>query len=203
MPTVQLPYEFPAPMRTSRLVLRPMTDSDVDDVHAYQSLADVCRYLPFEPRTHEQVADKVTTYSNALVLAGDGDFWELAVEMLGNPGHVIGDIYFAIRDLANATCEIGWTVHPEHSGSGYMTEAASAVLDIAFTTVRLHRAVAKIDRRNHTSAALCERLGMRSEAHFVEDLWLKGAWRDTAIYAIIEREWGSRLSRVGRVATIT
>mgnify|MGYP003293019980 CR=1 FL=1 len=37
--------------------------------------------------------------------------------------------------------------------------------------------------------ALCRRLGMREEAYLVEDLWFKGAWGDTAIYAILDREW--------------
>jgi len=192
MPSVRLPYELSGPVRTARLVLRAMTGSDVDDIHAYQSRADVCRYLPFEPRSRHEVAEKITKYSTALALAGDGDFWQLAIERASDPGHVIGDIYFTIKDTTNATCEIGWTLHPDHTGSGYMTEAAHAVLDIAFNELRLHRATAVLDPRNHASAALCRRLGMREEAHFLEDLWFKGAWGDTAIYAILDREWAAR-----------
>jgi RimJ/RimL family protein N-acetyltransferase len=33
---------------------------------------------------------------------------------------------------------------------------------------------------------------MRLEALCVEDAWFKGAWADTAIYAILEREWAAR-----------
>jgi hypothetical protein len=40
MPSVRLPYRFPAPVRTARLVLRAMIDDDVDDIHAYQSRPD-------------------------------------------------------------------------------------------------------------------------------------------------------------------
>jgi hypothetical protein len=47
MPDVRLPHELSAPLRTARLALRTMTGDDVDDIHAYQSRADVCRYLPF------------------------------------------------------------------------------------------------------------------------------------------------------------
>jgi RimJ/RimL family protein N-acetyltransferase len=191
MPTVHLPYEFLAPVRTARLVLRAMTDEDTDDVHTYQSRPDVCRYLPFEPRTRDEVSEKVAKYSAALVLSGDGDFWQLAIERLDGPGRVIGDLYFTIKDAANATCEIGWTLHPDHTGSGYMTEAARAVLRIAFNDLGMHRASAVLDARNHASAAVCARLGMREEAHFVEDLWFKGAWGDTSIYAILDREWAA------------
>jgi RimJ/RimL family protein N-acetyltransferase len=170
-------------------VLRAMTDDDVDAVHAYQSRADVCRYLPFEPRTRDEVAEKVAKYSTALALNGDGDFWQLAIERAAEPGRVIGDLYFTIKSAANATGEIGWTVHPDFAGHGYMTEAAGALLGIAFGTLGLHRVFAQLDPRNDASIALCRRLGMRAEAYFVEDLWFKGDWGDTAVYAILDREW--------------
>jgi RimJ/RimL family protein N-acetyltransferase len=191
MPDVRLPYDFAGPLRTERLLLRAMTPGDVDDVHAYQSREDVCRYLTFEPRTRDEVAEKVASYSTALALRGAGDYWQLAIERRGLPGRVIGDVYFTIKSTANATGEIGWTLHPDFSQRGYMTEAARAVLDIAFGSLGLHRVRAELDPRNHSSVALCKRLGMREEAHFVEDLWFKGAWGDTGIYAILDREWNA------------
>ena len=189
MPDVHLPYDFAGPLRTERLLLRTMTVADVDDIHVYQSREDVCRYLPFEPRTRDQVVEKVTQFSTAVTLRADNDYWQLAIEEAAGPGRVIGDVYFTIKSVANATGEIGWTLHPDFAGRGYMTEGASAVLDIAFEPIGLHRVFANLDPRNDASAALCERLGMRREAHFVEDLWFKGDWADTAIYAILDREW--------------
>jgi RimJ/RimL family protein N-acetyltransferase len=66
------------------------------------------------------------------------------------------------------------------------------VLEIAFNDLGLHRVRAVLDPRNDASVALCKGLGMREEAYFVEDLWFKGAWGDTAIYAILDREWAAR-----------
>ena len=187
---MRLPYEFASPLRTSRLVLRTMTGNDVDDIHAYQSRADVCRYMSYEPRTRAEVAEKLEKYSTALVLAGDGDFWQLAIERSGHPGRVIGDVYFTIKSVANGAGEIGWTLHPDFTGAGYMTEAAGAILRIAFADLGLHRVSAELDPRNEASADLCKRLGMRQEAYFVEDLWFKGEWGDTVIFAMLDREWG-------------
>jgi RimJ/RimL family protein N-acetyltransferase len=192
-----LPYELTAPLRTERLLLRTMTGADVDDIHDYQSRADVCRYLTFEPRSREEVSERVAKYATAVTLNGDGDYWQLAVERASEPGRVIGDVYFTIKSVANATGEIGWTLHPDFRGHGYMTEAASAVLEIAFTELRLHRVTAELDPRNDGSVALCRRLGLREEAHFVEDLWFKGGWGDTGIYAILDREWAARPARGG------
>src|SRR3954447_26022792 len=112
MPAVGLPYRFPGPLRTQRLSVRAMVAGDVDDVHAYQSRDDVCRYLPYAPRTRDEVAEKLAAWGSALTLAGDGDAWQLAIERLGAPGRVIGDVYFSVRSAADAAGEIGCVLDP-------------------------------------------------------------------------------------------
>ena len=48
------------PIETDRLLLRPLDPAgDVAAIHAYQSLPEVCRYIPFEPRTREQIAERL------------------------------------------------------------------------------------------------------------------------------------------------
>jgi RimJ/RimL family protein N-acetyltransferase len=55
----------------------------------------------------------------------------------------------------------------------------------------LHRVMAELDARNTASAAVCTRLGMREEAHFVEDYRTKGEWADTSNWAVLDREWAA------------
>ena len=187
-----LPFEFSAPVPTDRLVLRLMTGADVDDIHLYQSREDVCRYLLFEPRSRDEVEKQVARHAVATTLEKDGDYWQLAIELPATgttPARVIGDIYFTIANLENSKAEIGWSLHPDFAGRGYASEAANAVLRIAFQTLRLHRVVAELDPRNDASVALCKRLGMREEAFFVKDLWFRGDWADTGMYAILRDEW--------------
>jgi RimJ/RimL family protein N-acetyltransferase len=187
-----LPYVFSEPVTTERLTLRLMTAADTDDVFSYQSREDVCRYLLFEPRTREEVAERVAKNAVATTLERDGDYLQLALELPGGqdgPARVIGDSYFTIASLENSRGEIGWALHPDFAGKGYAAEAARAVLGIAFGLVRLHRVYAELDPRNDASVALCKRLGMREEAFFVKDLWFKGDWADSGIYAILREEW--------------
>jgi RimJ/RimL family protein N-acetyltransferase len=196
-PSLRLPYEFTEPLRTARLLIRTMALADVDDIHAYQSREDVCRYLPYLPRTRDEVVEKVTKFSAATAITAEDDFWQLAIERLDEPGRVIGDVYFSLRSTANASGEVGWTLHPSYEGQGFMTEAAGAIVEIAFAGIGLHRVIARIDPRNAASAALCRRLGMREEARFIEDIWFKGEWGDTTIFAVLDREWEA-LSRRGQ-----
>jgi RimJ/RimL family protein N-acetyltransferase len=138
------------------------------------------------------VAEKIAQYALATTLEKDGDYWQLAVELPltdGTPSRVIGDIYFTIASLVNSKGEIGWSFHPDFQGKGYASEAANAVLDLAFRVIRLHRVVAELDPRNDASVALCKRLGMREEAFFVKDLLFRGEWADTGMYAILREEW--------------
>lgn len=104
-------------------------------------------------------------------------------------GQVIGDVTMKFGPLINHQGEIGWIVHPDHSGQGYATEAARAFIATAFGEWSLHRIFAQLDPRNTASARLCERLGMRKEAHLREESWFKGGWGDLSIYGILAREW--------------
>jgi RimJ/RimL family protein N-acetyltransferase len=190
--SVRLPFTLTQPLRTRRLVLRLMSPADVDAIHDYQRRADVCRYLLFEPRTRDEVVEKVAKHARADTLAADGDYFQLALQLADGgefDGRLIGDSYFTIASTEHARAEIGWTMHPDFTGRGYATEAARAVLDLAFSTLGVHRVYAELDVRNDASIAVCRRLGMREEGHFVEDMMFKGEWADTGYYAILAPEW--------------
>lgn len=193
---MSLPFSFTAPIRTERLVIRPMTPGDADDVHAYQSREDVCRYLLHDPRSRDEVAEWVQKCAVATELAKDQDWIQPAIELTMADGsrRVIGNLYLNIVSLESLGAEIGWTLHPDFFGKGYAAEGASALLDQAFGAIGLHRVRAELDPRNDASIALCLRLGMREEAHFVQDLRFKGEWADTGIYAILEDEWHAQRS---------
>jgi len=189
-----LPWRFDEPIRTERLTLRLMTAADVDDVHAYQSRDDVCRYLLHAPRTRAEVTEWVAKYAAATELAKDGDWIEPAIDLAMPDGtrRVIGHMYLNLASVENLGAEIGWTLHPDFFGHGYASEAAVAILELAFGRLGLHRVRAELDPRNDASIALCRRLGMREEAHFVQDLFFKGEWADTGVYAILDHEWAAR-----------
>jgi aminoglycoside 6'-N-acetyltransferase len=116
----------------------------------------------------------------------DGGKYVLAIDL---DGSVIGDLTMMFASEQDSQGEVGWIVHPDASGHGYATEAARGFISVAFREWKLHRVCAKLDPRNESSARLCDRLGMRKEAHLREESWFKGEWGDLAIYAILESEW--------------
>ena len=101
----------------------------------------------------------------------------------------------AIRDflrkeaLGASQAEVGWILHPDVHGRGVGSEAAREMLRVGFEHYGFHRIYAELDARNGPSARLAERLGMRREAHRIQDFWSQGEWTDSYQYAILATEW--------------
>jgi len=174
------------PRRTERLVLRPFRHGDEAGVLAYRSRDDVVRYMPADPLQPAGADAFIAERLAATRIAASDEKIVLAVE---HDGRVIGDLLIKAGQLADRQAEIGWAFNPRFHGRGLATEAARELLVMAFGELGMHRAWAQLDPRNTASARLCERLGMRREAYFREDLWFKGEWGDTAIYAVLAAEW--------------
>jgi RimJ/RimL family protein N-acetyltransferase len=174
------------PRRTDRLVLRPLRPGDEQDLLAYRSRADVCRYIPSEPLTEATATDFITERMELTRITKDADRLILAVELAGQ---VIGDLLVRGGAAQDRQTEIGWVLSPDFQGHGYATEAAQELIRLSFTDLDMHRVWAQLDPRNTASAKLCERIGMLQEAHLRESMWFKGEWSDTVIYGILRSEW--------------
>ena len=181
------------PLETERLVLRPFTVEDHDDAYAYHSRQDVVRYLYWEAPGVVEFREVLHRKMARTALLREGDGLNLAV-VPRDVGRVIGDVALSWRSAEHRQGEVGFVFHPDFQGRGYATEAARAMLRLGFGGAGLHRIVGRLDGRNTASAAVLERLGMRREAHLVENEFVKGEWTDEVVYALLDREWAASAS---------
>jgi RimJ/RimL family protein N-acetyltransferase len=84
---------------------------------------------------------------------------------------------------------LGYSLARPHWGQGYATEASVALVRLGFESLGMHRISATTDVRNVASWRIMEKLGMRREAHLREHVRQRGQWRDSFLYAILERDW--------------
>lgn len=181
------------PIRTDRLLLRGYRASDLDQLYDLQSRPDVTRYLPYGVRDRTEVAQALEKKIAAAVLHRAGGQLTLAVELPGS-GQLIGDVILFWHSQEQRQGEIGYVFHPDHGGHGYATEAARVMLRLGFAGLGLHRITGRLDARNTASARVLERLGMRREAHFRENEFVKDEWADEVVYAMLEDEWRAAVS---------
>ncbi len=177
------------PILTERLLLRPFALTDLAGLHDIASRPDVTRFVPWEPRDEQTVREVLERRVD-----GSQEGVSIAVVPRAATETLIGDISLFPFAPEHGTAEFGFIFHPDHHGRGLATEACAAVLEIAFERLDLHRMVGRCDVRNTASVRLMERLGMRREAHLIENEFLKGEWTDEFDYAILAREWRLRRS---------
>ena len=179
------------PLHTSRLLLRPFRASDAEAFSAYRSDPLVARFQGWDVPYGVDKAVAFIADSPSPEPPLPGEWYQIAVELKAGAA-LIGDCAFAIRVNDPRQAEIGYTFARRYHGQGYATEAVTRLLDYLFGEARLHRVVAFTDVENAASIRLLERIGMRREGHFVENVWLKGTWGSEYQYGLLAREWAGR-----------
>lgn len=182
------------PIRTARLELRPFSEGDLDDFVAMYSFEEVMRYIYGDVLDEETGREKLAKKCGQSAIQAEGDVLSLAI-VLPETGRVIGDIVLKYVSSDHSQGEVGFIVHPDAQGHGYAPEATETLLRLGFEELGLHRICGRCDLRNDASAAVMRKLGMRQEAHFVENEFFKGEWGDELVYAILASEW--RAARSG------
>jgi RimJ/RimL family protein N-acetyltransferase len=184
-------FEPEYPVRTERLALRPYAVTDVDALYAYQRLPEVHRYLYTEPRSRPELEDLVARRAGMSALTEAGQALTLVAD-LAETGELVGDCVLFWHSEEHQHGEVGYIINPAYAGRGLATEVAGALLRLGFDGLGLHRITGRLDARNTASARVLERAGLRREAHFVENEFVKGEWTDELVYAILRSEWGAR-----------
>jgi RimJ/RimL family protein N-acetyltransferase len=177
---------------TGRLLIRPLTPDDLAARHAIRGREDVVRYLYQQPSTLDEERERLAQHIAGVRFAVTGDALSFAIE---HDGTMVGDCVLMLPSAEHHQGEIGFTVHPDHQGRGYATEAARALLELGFAGFGLHRIAGRVEARNTPSATVLERVGMRREAHLVENELVKGEWQSELVYAILAREWSQSQPR--------
>lgn len=179
------------PIVRGRITLRAFSLGDLVAFTDLHTRPDVARYLYWEPRTPEE--SRAALLRRIDEMAGDPALGGLSLAVTRTADDaLLGEVVLRIVAPAHRGGELGFIFHPDHSGRGYAIEAARVVLGVAFGEFGLHRVTGSCDARNVASARLMERLGMRREAHFRSNEYVKDEWCDELVYAILREEWAVR-----------
>lgn len=160
-------------LQTKRLLLRPLTDEDLDLAIALCTSPDVMRYAG-GVLTEEKVIQEMANFVKRCA-GGCIGIWcvtEIATgEKLGdaillplpineddtNWGLVVGD------ELPEAEIEVGYLFKKSAWGKGYATEACSRLLKFAFEETPLQEIVAVTDPGNAASQHVLKKCGLQDE----------------------------------------
>lgn len=175
----------PVTLRTDRLVLSVPESADADDVVAYANDPDVIASTPVPvPYGHAEAHHWLT----AVVRPGwtAGTRYEFGIRRADDL-RLLGTI--GLFGFLDGAAEIGYAVHPDGRGQGFVTEAARAVLDWAFAPTPQGLGFVRVQWRaiatNTASTAVAQRLGLRYEGRLRSGVFHRGQRHDQLIAAVL------------------
>jgi len=178
-------------LETKRLTLREFEESDAEACNEYERQPHVVRYQSFPTRTLDESLDYIKD-SMASARESPRSIYDLAVVLReggAEGGRLVGRCGLKVTSREDREGALWYILHPEYWGRGLIVEAARALLAFGFEELALHRVIVDSEPANTASIRVAEKLGMRREAHFVENAWVKGVWTDSVIFALLDREW--------------
>lgn len=181
------------PIRTARLLIRPMRSDDLEALWLRRSDPEVARWqnwtLPYARESAELLV--------AGVVAMDGptnDEWWMATIADPVTDAPLGDLALHLS-WGGRSAEVGYTLARDHWGKGYAVEATDALVDHLFDTLGVTRVFGTLDPRNRASGMVLERVGMLFEGCTRSSYWVGDEVSDDAIYGMTrtDREaWRNR-----------
>ena len=175
-------------LTTKRVMVRELSESDWEDVHAYASDSEVVKFLPWGPNSEQDTHDHIKRAMITRLEDPPRQAYHLGL-VLKATGKLIGGCGIQIADPDHLQAWIGYVMHRDYWGQGFGKEGAAALVEFGFRELKMHRISGKCDVQNIAAICVMEKLGMQREGHFREHKFMKGRWRDSYVYAILDREW--------------
>ena len=184
----------PTELKTERLLLRPFSLSDVDDVLEYASDPEwaAFRLRPYDRGAAERMV------ARALLTPWDKEA-EFAAVL---DSRVIGRFSLTV-DHKHQTAELGYEIARDVWGRGIAAEASTAICDWGFREYGLARIDAWADPRNRRSVRVMGKLGMIYEGRHRSYEVGRGRRVDGVSYAVLRDEWSERCGPLPSIVTAT
>lgn len=146
---------------TSRLIIRELSENDLLELNKIYAQPDVKKYVEDIDNDLNIEIEKQKAYiKNVYSFYGYG-LWGIYHK---ETNRLIGRCGIQNKMIqGKEEIELGYLLSKDYCGNGFASESAKAVIDYAFHTLQFKRVVAVIDRANHSSIKVAERIGMSKE----------------------------------------
>jgi len=174
-------------VETKRLILRPITIDDANDMFDYASDKEVVKTLTFP--IHKTVEDSVFAIKEFFLTRVNNGVPEAYAIIHKADNKMIGtcDIHkISNEDIA----EIGYVVNRKYWGQGFVTEALIELVKVSFTHIGVRRLEIMHATENPASGRVIEKADFRFEGLIRQYMKNKeGGYSDLKIYSILKEEF--------------
>jgi len=175
-----------AVLKTSRLLLRPFHEEDIDPLYEIQGNRDAMRHT-FQAASREAAERNLRRYAESAARNGFAPW----TAVLQSEDRVIGWGGLSIDPFDPGWgIEVSYFFHPNYWGQGFATELVLAALDHGFRSLRLDLIGAFARPENLASIRVLEKSGFRF-LHYEPKL-------ERNRYEVARKGWNAKGGPVGR-----
>jgi [ribosomal protein S5]-alanine N-acetyltransferase len=173
-------------LETDRLLLRNVMEEDEEFILRLYSNKKVCEYL-YDEEIYETIDDaRDFIRYNSNPEENGNNRWCLIRK--GN-NESIGTCGYDSWDTVNNIAEIGYDLHVDYWGQGYMKEGLNAAIQNGFDNMKLNRINGYVALGNEKSIKLLESLGFKNEGIYREKHLFRGNYYDHFSFSLLKKEW--------------
>jgi [ribosomal protein S5]-alanine N-acetyltransferase len=181
-----MPLTPVAAVRSRRLTLRAVAETDLPDLLEINGDPEVTRFLPYD--AWQSLDDGVAWLRRMEALAATGSGQQLVV-VRNADARVVGTLLLFRFEERSARLELGYVLGRRYWGQGLMREALEAICAHAFSALSIRRIEAEVNPANAASNRLLQRLGFVREGTLRQRWVGKGAAYDTHVYGCLAEDW--------------
>ena len=148
-------------LETDRLILRHLLPTDLDSLYILYSDEEVRRYFPEGTLTYQETREELEWFLNGHPEHPELGLWATIHKETNQFIGRCGLLPWTIDQRLEV--EVAYLLGKEYWGQGLGTEAARAIVQYGFQTLRLSRLICLIDRDNQASIKVASKIGMTFE----------------------------------------
>ena len=147
-------------LETDRLILRPVEDSDLDDLfNNWSSDLITTKYLTFKTHTSKKQTEKFI--ENLKNSCENNDFqWVIKYK----ENHQVIGVISGTHSYKYKCIELGYSISSKYFNNGFMTEALKKISDYLLYDLNYNVIEAIIPSKNIASIKVAQNIGMKLEA---------------------------------------
>jgi ribosomal-protein-alanine N-acetyltransferase len=168
-------------LESSRLILRPFSIYDIEDVFVYASDNIVTKYLTWPSHRDVSQTEKVVKeyYINRIGI--------FAIE-LKSEHKCIGCI--DLRPcIEHNNASFSYVLNREYWNNNYMSESLNLILELSFSKLGLNRVESTHYVGNEGSGRVMQKCGMKYEGIGLQEVKVRDIFYDVVHYAILREDW--------------
>ena len=170
-------------LSTQRLLLRRLTNDDVEELFIMRSDKTRMKYVPRPVAKEKQEALDLIERINTGIDANQNINWVIELK---ETKQFVGTIGYYRSKPEHYRSEVGYMIQKQYEGKGYTTEALQEVLKYGFNQMNLHSIEAVIDPKNIASEKILQKCNFVKEGHFKENEFWEGKYLDNVVYSLLK-----------------